>query len=88
MPRTIDDGVTSRLVAELARRRGVSEEDAVRLAVQAELDRTLSEAPLRERFAALRSARQLPPETGLSADKTFLDRLSGDDAWSSWTRPR
>jgi antitoxin VapB len=78
MPLYIKDDQTAELVSELARRRGVSEQDAVKLAVKAELERTTAKAPLEERFAALRAAHPLPPATGLKADKDFFDELSGE----------
>ncbi len=77
MPLYIKDDVTAQLVAELAQIRGVSKQDAVKLAVQAELDRTAVTLPLRERFAALRAAHKLPPRSGRTADKAFFDDLSG-----------
>lgn len=77
MPLYIKDDTTARLVAEFARLRGVSKQDAVKLAVQAELDRVAAVVPLRERFAALRRAHPLPPATGNAADKAFFDDLSG-----------
>jgi antitoxin VapB len=78
MPLYIKDDGTARLVAKLAKLRGVSKQDAVRTAVQAELDRAAEAVPLRERFAALRRAHPLPPPTGRIADKTFFDELSGE----------
>jgi antitoxin VapB len=75
MPLYIKDDATAELVARLAKLLGVSKQDAVKRAVQAELDRAA--APLRERFAALRAAHPLPPSTGLAADKAFFDDLSG-----------
>ncbi len=77
MPLYIKDDTTARLVTELAKQRGVSQQDAVRMAVQAELDRIAGAVPLRERFAALRRAHPLPPPTGHAADKAFFDELSG-----------
>ena len=77
MPLLIDDA-TTQLVTELAGLRGISTQDAVRLAVQAELDRAAQARPLRERFAALRKAHPLPPPTGSVADKAFFDDLSGE----------
>lgn len=74
-----DDGVAA-LVATLARLRGVSKQDAVRLAVEAELRRDRNAVPLRERFAKIRAAHPLPPASGLTADKAFFDDLSGDAA--------
>jgi antitoxin VapB len=77
MPLYIKDDKTAELVAELARLCGLSKQDAVRLAVQAELDRVAAAVPLRTRFAALRSGLPLPPPTGDRADKDFFDELSG-----------
>jgi antitoxin VapB len=78
MPLYIRDDVTAGLVAELAKQRGITKQDAVRLAVTAELERAKEAVPLRERFAALRAAHPLPPPTGLLADKAFFDDLSGE----------
>ncbi len=78
MPLYIKDDQTASMVAALAKLRGVSKQDAVRLAVTAELQRLETEIPLREIFAALRSAHPLPPPTGLPADKAFFDELSGE----------
>jgi antitoxin VapB len=78
MPLYIKDDETARLVSKLAALRGVSKRDAVRMAVQAELDRAAEAVPLRERFAALRRAHPLPPPTGKTADKAFFDELSGE----------
>ena len=55
-----------------------TKQEAVRLAVQAELDRAAEAIPLRERFAALRRAHPLPPPIGQIADKTFFDELSSE----------
>ena len=76
MPLYIKDDATAALVAELARRRGTTKQDAVRLAVRAELDRDKATPPLRDRFAALRTRYRLPPATRLKADKAFFDELS------------
>jgi antitoxin VapB len=77
MPFYIKDDATADLVARLAKLRGLTKQDAVRLAVQAELDRAREAIPLRERAAALRAAHPLPPQTGETADKEFFDDLSG-----------
>ena len=77
MPLYIKDDATALLVTQLATLRGISKQDAVKLAVQAELDRAERAVPLRERFAALRAAYPLPPSTGELADKAFFDDLSG-----------
>jgi len=77
MPLYIKDDATAELVAELAKRRHVSKQDAVRDAVHAELRRLAQTVSLRERFARLRQAHSLPPATGKPADKAFFDELSG-----------
>ncbi|MDQ2080267.1 type II toxin-antitoxin system VapB family antitoxin [Xanthobacteraceae bacterium Astr-EGSB] len=77
MPLYIEDDQIAELVSELARRRGVSEQDAVKLAVTAELEGSTAKPSLEERFAAFRAA-PLLPATGLKADKDFFDELSGD----------
>ncbi len=74
MPLYIKDDETARLVATLAKQRGVSKQAAVRLAVAAELAKI---SPLRKRFAELRRRYPLPPATGKKADKAFFDALSG-----------
>ena len=78
MPLYIKDDATAELVAQLAKKRGVSKQDAVRLAVQAELERIAEAIPLRERIAAWRKEHPMPPPTGQKADKPFFDDLSGD----------
>ena len=78
MPLYIKDDATAELVARLAKKRGVSKQDAVRLAVQAELDRIAEEIPLRERIAAWRREHPMPSPTGRKADKAFFDDLSGE----------
>lgn len=78
MPLYIKDDATADLVARLAKLRGMSKQDAVKLAVRAELDRVTGSVPLRERFAALRAEHPLPPSTGRKADKAFFDDLSGE----------
>jgi antitoxin VapB len=78
MPLYIKDDATAELVAQLAKKRGVSKQDAVRLAVQAELERIAQAVPLRERIAAWRKDHPMPPPTGQKADKAFFDDLSGE----------
>jgi antitoxin VapB len=78
MPLYIKDETTARLVSELARRRGLTKQKAVRLAVEAELERAERAIPLRERLKQLWEAHPLPPPTGHAADKAFYDELSGE----------
>ena len=77
MPLFIKDDATARLVDQLAKLRGISKQDAVKLAVTAELERTEAATPLRDRFAALRATHPLPTPSGDVADKAFFDALSG-----------
>ncbi len=78
MPLYIKDDATAGLVAQLAKRRGVSKQEAVRQAVLAELQRMTEAIPLRERIAAWRQEHKMPPPTGQVADKAFFDELSGE----------
>jgi antitoxin VapB len=78
MPLYIKDATTTRLVNELARQRGLTKQAAVRLAVQAELDRAAARVPLRERLARLWAEHPMPPATGEAADKAFFDELAGE----------
>jgi antitoxin VapB len=55
-----------------------SKQDAVRLAVQAELKPLTEAIPLRERIAVWRREHPMPPPTGQNADKAFFDDLSGE----------
>ena len=78
MPLYIKDNRTADLVAQLAKLRGLTQQDAVRLAVQAELDRIEKGISLRARVQAVRTGRPLPPHTGKTSDKEFFDDLSGE----------
>ena len=78
MPLYIKDDTTAELVAQLAKKCSISKQDAVRLAVQAELKRIAEAIPLRERIAAWRTEHPMPPRTGQNADKAFFDDLSGE----------
>ena len=78
MPLYIKDDDTARLVDQLTRLRGLSKQDAVKMAVQAELDRAANLVPLRDRFAAVRAEHPLPPSTGERADKAFFDEVAGE----------
>jgi antitoxin VapB len=78
MPVYIKDDETTRVVAELARLRGVSKSKAVRDAVKADLQRIAPEPTLAEKLRQFRAEHPLPPRTGQIADKAFFDELSGD----------
>jgi antitoxin VapB len=77
MPLYIKDNATADLVARLARMRGLSKQDAVKLAVEAELKRGAERIPLRDRLRKLWAENPLPPRTRKRAGKAFFDDLSG-----------
>jgi antitoxin VapB len=79
MPLFIKDDVASALVAQLAARRGVSKTEAVRLAVQAELDRETRAVPARDKLEQFWARNPPPLATGLKADKAFFDQLWKED---------
>ena len=79
MPIHVRDATTDRLVRSLAARSGVGLTEAIRNAVQHELDRLEAAVPLSERVAAIRrriAPRLRAPE---QTDKAFFDELSGDE---------
>jgi len=79
MPLHIKDETTARLVGEFARLRGITKQDAVRLAIAAELARAAEAVPLRDRLSRLWAEHPLSPATGDVADKAFFDGLSGEN---------
>ena len=78
MPFHIRDPETDTLVRELARKRGCGLTDAVKLAVENELNRDLGHEIL-SRIAAVQEEAAKWPDSGLEADKAFFDSLAGDD---------
>jgi len=83
MPVYIKDDEVTDLVRTLAESLGTTKREAVKLAVQEKIERiSARKVPeggrLRDRLAALRAKRPLPPPTGELADKAFFDELSGD----------
>ena len=78
MPLYLKDDVTARLVVQLAKLRGTTKQNAVNMAVKAELERLGEALPLRDRLLNFWQANPLPPATGEAADKAFFDDLSGD----------
>ncbi len=78
MPLYIKDDYTAGLVEKLAKRRGVTKQDAVKLAVQAALDADAEAVPLAARLESFWQDNPMPPPTGMKADKAFFDDLSGD----------
>lgn len=78
MPLYNKDDATADLVAQLAKLRGLTKQAAVKLAVQAELQRAAEGVPLRDRLARLWREHPLPPPTGNAADKAFFDDVAGE----------
>ena len=78
MPLYIKNPATTALVDELARHRGVTKQEAVRQAVQAELDRRPARRSFAVRVARFHVENPLPPRSGLNADKAFYDEMSGE----------
>jgi antitoxin VapB len=79
MPIHVRDLATDRLVRRLAAKSGMGLTEAIRTAVEHELQRLETAIPLPERVAAIRrriAPRLRPAE---QTDKQFFDELSGDD---------
>ena len=79
MPLNIRSEEVNQLAEKLASRAGVSKTEAVRIALQNELDRreeSLTE--FLEKIRPIQEALAAYPKTGLKADKTFYDSLSED----------
>ena len=78
MPIHVRDAATDRLVRRLAAKSGSGLTEAIRTAVEHELERLDTAVPLHERVAAIRrriAPRLRPPE---QTDKEFFDELSGE----------
>jgi antitoxin VapB len=78
MPLYIKDNAIAELVGRLARMRGLTKQAAVKLAVEAELNRAGKRVSVQDRLRKLWTDNKLPAKTGKRADKAFFDDLSGD----------
>ena len=78
MPLNIRSEAVNQLAEKLAARKRMNKTDAVRVALEHELQRLDEAVPLRERLRALQSRVMSRPATGLEADKAFYDELSGN----------
>ncbi|SEO93188.1 hypothetical protein SAMN02799625_04228 [Methylobacterium sp. UNC300MFChir4.1] len=79
MPLNIRSEEVNQLAEKLASRAGVSKTEAVRIALQNELDRreeSLTE--FLEKIRPIQEALAAYPKTGLKADKTFYDSFYED----------
>ena len=68
----------SELAARLAAIRHSTKTEAVRVALEHELERAEAGMTLAERLKPLQARFAARPSTGLKADKAFFDDLSGD----------
>jgi antitoxin VapB len=75
VPLNIRNEEVNQLAAKLAKSRGVTKTDAVRLALENELRRLASDVPLRERLRPIQERVVAREPTGLAADKAFYDSL-------------
>jgi antitoxin VapB len=83
MPLNIHNEVVNQLAERLASRKRINKTDAVRIALENELRRLDEAVPLRDRLRPLQERVLSRPATGLDADKTFYDELSGNAECSS-----
>jgi antitoxin VapB len=73
----VKDPATDKAVRKLAKLRGKTLTEAIREAVEKELDREWRKT-LPERLDAIAEEFSKLPRSGLKADKEFFDELSGD----------
>jgi antitoxin VapB len=74
----VKDPTTDKAVRELAKLKGTSMTEAIRQAVEKELQAERIKTR-RERINALAEEFAKLPKSGLKADKAYFDWLSGDD---------
>jgi antitoxin VapB len=78
MPLNIRSETVNQLAEKLAARARMNKTEAVRMALENELQRLDEAVPLRERLRPLQERVLSRPATGLEADKAFYDELSGE----------
>ncbi|CAN7605938.1 type II toxin-antitoxin system VapB family antitoxin [Phyllobacterium sp. LjRoot231] len=78
MPLNIRNEEVNELATKLAARKHITKTEAVRLALERELQLTDKEVPLLERIKIIQDRLAAYPDTGFKADKAFYDELSGD----------
>lgn len=78
MPLNIRSEEVNQLAEKLASLAGVSNTEAVRLALTNELARREQRVPLAERLRPLLDEIAAVPRTGLEADKAFYDSLNDE----------
>ena len=79
MPLNIRNEEVNELATKLAARKHITKTEAVRLALERELQRTDEEIPLLERIKIIQDRlATYPDREGVVIDKAFFDELSGD----------
>ena len=78
MPLNIRNDAVNQLAEKLATRKRITKTEAVKLALENELQRMDEALPLRQRLRYLQERVLARPATGLQADKAFYDELSGN----------
>ncbi len=78
MPLNIRSDQVNALAEKLAAHKGINKTEAVRLALENELRRSVEAVPLWTRLQPLRLRIAACPDSGLEADKAFFDDLSGN----------
>lgn len=78
MALSIRSEAVNQLAERLAARKHTNKTEAVRIALENELQRLDQAIPLRERLRGLQDRILRRPATGLEADKAFYDELSGN----------
>ncbi|MPZ31673.1 MAG: transcription factor [Rhodospirillales bacterium] len=76
MPLNIRSEDVNQLAEALARRMRMTKTEAVKLALENELQRQDQRIPLKERLRPIQDRIRKRPATGLEADKSFYDDLS------------
>ena len=78
MPLNIRNDDVNRLATDLAARTGTTKTEAVRRALEHELQRVAPPGSMHERVRAIQQRVATWPATGLEADKAFYDSLNDE----------
>ena len=78
MPLNIRSDEVNQLAETLASQAGVSKTEAVRIALENEIERRGRHVPLAERLKPMLDRMDAVPRTGLEADKAFYDGLNDE----------
>jgi antitoxin VapB len=75
----IKDPATDAAVRKLAKKRGLTLTEAIRQAVEKDMESDKKQLSLHERLQPIIDRIAAHPKTGLQADKAFYDWLSGEE---------